>query len=474
MRLSVPLLAIALFAYAPLAAMAQAPTITSATATQTPNTLHYLVDVQGTGFISGNSVVYINGAAQTTTYVSSTEVKVPVYTAAKGTTSVTAQVEQSSGNSNSEPVTIPFAKVRVVGLDAQGQIDTTNANPFDSSMAQLNDHASGYPGVWTTAIIGVGWNQLQADSQNETINTSAIETALSNIASYNTANGTNVTAKIRVFAGTHTPSWAMTLGGGPVSVMDSAGNYQNFPAFWSSAYRTAFNNMVQQLAETYDMDPRIQEVAITSCSSKTGEPFIYNSSDWTSVQNMHTAGFTDAQMESCLTNAYTDYSTYWTHTPIDYTMNVYNATDGFTSSGGSSTPNKDYSMILMSNFRYALGSQGVIANHDLADPPPGGTVIYFGETSGSYTGTNGYGMQAEGAPTAFQSYSASTPTGGWDNTFFWGACQFGLTEFELFPSTRTTVGTHLATYTTTDLNNWSTWLAGGVPGSLPSGSCTGF
>jgi hypothetical protein len=296
-------LALAALTLAAVAASAVAPAITSGTAVQTPNTLKYLVTVTGTNFVSGDTL-YINSVAQTTTFVSSTQLEVATYTAAVGTTEIAAEAEGSSGNSNSENVTVPFSKTYVVGLDAQGQIDTTDANAFDSSMAQLNDHPTGNPGVWAGAIIGVGWNQIQPGADgcttclDETITTTAIDTALSNIATYNSTNGTNVTAKIRVFAGTHTPAWAMYSWGGPVDIEDSSNNYQDFPTFWTTGYSSAFNNMVEQLAEKYDMDPRVQEIAITSCSSKTGEPFIYDYSDWTSISRMHTAGFTDAQMEA--------------------------------------------------------------------------------------------------------------------------------------------------------------------------------
>jgi hypothetical protein len=516
MRTTFKTLAALLLASTP--ALALVPTITSATATQTPNTLNYLIDVHGTNFVlnnPGTSIVYINGTAQTTTFVSSTEIKVLVYAAAKGATSVSAQVKQAGGNSNTEGVTVPFSKAKVTGLVTMGEGDNADSNPYDYSMNQLCDFGSGWAAVpcstngdpvpWATAVVSVGWDQLQPDSENETINTTAIENALSSIASFNAKHGTNITGKLRIFAGTHAPTWTTDGTGGAwnqgvVLAYDSKGDTATFPEFWTSQYHTAWLDMISQVAAIYDDDPRIQEVAVTSCSSRTGEPFIY-STDSTSEANLQSTSlqtpFTDTLMQGCLTTAYTtDYSTtYWKYTPIDFTMNPYVCITGGTSCGTSGLTSVDWSLKLMNDFHNALGTQAVVANHDIEDPPPGGTKIYFGDTSGTYTGGNGYGIQAEGvkgAPIEFQSY-APKPAGAnshgsdWQITMLYSFCQFAVTEFEMFPSTRVTftdmsnggadynTGSPYNSGTNPDgLSDWAGWMAAGIPASIPSGQCSWY
>jgi hypothetical protein len=60
------------------------------------------------------------------------------------------------------------------------------------------------------------------------------------------------------------------------------------------------------LASKYNQDEMIAEVAISSCSSVTSEPFVLPIANKTdpivreNIQNLTNAGFTDAQFQACL------------------------------------------------------------------------------------------------------------------------------------------------------------------------------
>jgi uncharacterized protein (DUF1800 family) len=77
------------------------PVITSATATQVGSTLSYSVDIIGTGFVPG-SVIDVAGLAQTTTYVSPTELQATV-TVASGTTTLALSVINPAPGGSASP-----------------------------------------------------------------------------------------------------------------------------------------------------------------------------------------------------------------------------------------------------------------------------------------------------------------------------------------------------------------------------------
>lgn len=317
----------------------------------------------------------------------------------------------SGGSGASTSTSAPpqaIVKQPIHGLVSMGSLGFNNQEGGlpDNGMEEINAH----PGVYSGAVINVLWSQLEP--QSGVFDDSAIESALSNIAAYNAQYpATPVVAKLRVNAGIGTPEWVEALTGGAITIAGSAGMIQ-IGAFWSSEYRTAWQALQAHLAATYDISSSIAEVAVTSCSSRTDEPFIA-SLDSASLATMQQYGFDDSAYMSCLSSATDDYAD-WKNTPLDFTFNSYRNSDGT-----NLVENPDFTLQVMESFRTAMGTRAIIANHGLQNPISNAAAPIYAE------------FQGLGPPLEFQTIS---PTVDWPS-----AIQLGLTyhpsEIEIWQTT---------------------------------------
>jgi hypothetical protein len=296
----------------------------------------------------------------------------------------------------------------------------------DNGMQEINAH----PGVYSAAVINVLWSQLEP--QQNVFDDSAINDALKTIAIYNaTYPATPVAAKLRINAGIGTPNWVMQLTGGPISIAGNAGTIQ-IGAFWSAPYRAAWKALQAHLSSEFDTSSQIAEVAISSCSSRTDEPFIA-SLDATSLAAMRQYGFSDTTYMACLTDAINDYSG-WKNTPLDFTFNAYRNSDGT-----SLVENPNFTISVMDAFRSSNGPQAVIANHGLQNPLSNAAMPIYAE------------IQKLGPAIEFQTIS---PTVDWPS-----AIQLGLTylpsEIEIW---QTVAAGGQANLTQTQLQQWASDL----------------
>jgi hypothetical protein len=284
-----------------------------------------------------------------------------------------------------------------------------NNNPAeptpDNGMEEMNAH----PAVYAGADINVTWAQLEP--QRGVFDDSAIVSALSNVATYDAKYpATPVAAKLRIYAGGNVPPWLMQLTGGPITIANASGSTQ-IAAFWSSTYDLAWQALQAHLAAEYDGTSAIEEVAVSSCSSVTAEPFIL-SFDAISLANMRAHGFDDAAYENCLSNAANDYAA-WKKTPLDYTFNTFIATDG-------PTPTADPSVTIsvMQAWRSALGGRAIVANHGLQPTIATGAEPIYAE------------LRTLGPPMEFQGIS---PTIDWNSSIAL-ALTYHPSEIEIWPS----------------------------------------
>jgi hypothetical protein len=280
---------------------------------------------------------------------------------------------------------------------------------------ELNAH----PGVYSAVVVQIYWSQLEPSEG--TFDDSSLTNALAGIAAYNARYpNTPVVAKLRIFMGLGTPSWVVTATG-PVTFTNSDGSSGTTGEFWTPQYDVLWKALQQHLSLEYDNNPMIGEVAVTSCSSLTGEPFILPQSP-TDIAALHQAGYTDALGMACLSNAPSDYAT-WKLTPIDYTFNAFTQTDT-----GAGVVNTSFPIQVMSVFRAALGSRGVVANHGLQTP-------LKAEAEPIYTEFQTLNAQANAAgtisPLEFQTYS---PTVDWTTTIPFGLTYYP-TEIEIWDTT---------------------------------------
>jgi hypothetical protein len=309
----------------------------------------------------------------------------------------------------------------------------------DNGMEEINAH----PGVYSGAVINVLWSQLEP--QQGVFDDSAIESALSNIVAYNAKYpATTVAAKLRINAGIGTPQWVETLTGGPITIAGYNGDI-TIGAFWSNSYKAAWQALQSHLASVYDNTTRIAEVAVTSCSSISDEPFI-EALDYNSLSNMRQYGFSDATATACLSGAKDDYAA-WQNTPLDFTFSPYRNSDGCTSASNCSpVQNPGFSNAVMDQYRSSVGARAVIANHALQNPVASQLAPIYVE------------FLNLGDPVELQTISPekeATLGESWDSIIQLGIQTYHATEVEIW---QTTASGGQADISQSDLDGWSAEL----------------
>jgi hypothetical protein len=248
----------------------------------------------------------------------------------------------------------PTPKAAISGLVSRGE----PSNTLDPLNAQAKQ------GVFFGGlVIQALWSQLQPTPTSQIGPRNVIEQALAGVRTYNAQNPARPLAvRLRVFSGCDAPDWAKSLDGfGPFSIVSTASSTPSctFGPFWRDAYRTAWANLVQQLAAKYDSHPLIQEVAVTSCSTATAEPFVFPADDIPDKDKsaMTAAGYTDAKHRDCLAHAVDDYAG-WKTTRLTFPFSSFR---GLTQAADAAFTGK-----VMRDCRQAVGRRCVLDNHGLA------------------------------------------------------------------------------------------------------------
>ena len=192
--------------------------------------------------------------------------------------------------------------------------------------------------------------------------------------------------RLRVFAGcsdgdNDAPAWAMQSDTGfPITVWaeyNGAAEKCELGEFWdvTSNYAAAWRNLQINLAARYDSNPLIREVAVTSCTSFSAEPFFLNLKPPVFTTDnpapnpvpplpgdaLHMAGFTNAAYAQCLTNAIDDYAP-WQTTRLEFSFNGFGGLGGANDIGVSER--------IMRKCRVTLGPRCILSNHDLDTVTP--------------------------------------------------------------------------------------------------------
>ena len=261
-------------------------------------------------------------------------------------------------------------------------------------------------GTFGGIVIQVKWKDIEpnppatspptaSDFDFTVIDNALALTANDNVTEYNAAaallpapNNRQLGVRLRIFAGcsggdNDAPPWAMQLDTDfPITVW---AQYNDAPEscqlgqFWNtnSNYAQAWRALQTQLALRYDANPLIREVAVTSCTSFSAEPFFLNLKPplWTTDipeptnpvplaprDALTAALFSDALYQECLTNAIGDYAP-WQTTRLEFSFNGFGGLAGQTDIGVSEQ--------IMRKCRVTLGPRCILSNHDLdtATPP---------------------------------------------------------------------------------------------------------
>jgi hypothetical protein len=182
-------------------------------------------------------------------------------------------------------------------------------NPTD-----LATRASAFAGI----VVNQTWAQLEPGTG--VFDFSTLDASLAAVAAYNAQHGdAPLGVRLRVFAAYAAPAWAKALDGPPINVpAKPPGNAGGtLGQWWKAGYRSAWSGLQSALAARYDDNPVLREVAVSSCSSLTAEPFVIGSRV---LPLARTDGWTTAAQQSCLDGAFSDY-TPWSRTAIYYPMN---------------------------------------------------------------------------------------------------------------------------------------------------------
>ena len=221
-------------------------------------------------------------------------------------------------------------------------------------------------------VVQATWANLQPDGPDTDLSKDAIDAinqVLAQVRDYNsnpqysTAPGFRPLAvRLRVFSGCDAPDWAKKLAA-PLSPFDifssdPATPSCSFGPFWRDDYRTAWLHFQERLAGKYDVEPLIQEVAVTSCSTATAEPFVFpvGDIDATTQRAMKNAGYTDEKHRQCLTQAVDDYAQ-WKTTRLTFPFSSFR--------GLTQAADVAFTEQVMRGCRQAVGRRCVLDNHGL-------------------------------------------------------------------------------------------------------------
>jgi len=256
----------------------------------------------------------------------------------------------------------PGPKKPLTGLIDMQNIAWHNSDTEEPSF--VIDNVTKYPGVFGGIVINATWRALQPKEGGE-LDTSTVDAALEKVRAYNAANpSAPLGVKLRAYEGSSAPEWAKHIGGGPVSIERNPKGCANAPCkltvgkYWSAEYIAAWREFQKRLAEKYDDEPLIRQVAVTSCAPQTDEPFV-STTEKPSRKALEEAGYGDATEKACLLGAIDDYAP-WKHTLVDYTINTFVKVGGGVDDAFPKT--------VMKKCREELGARCVLDNHALSAP----------------------------------------------------------------------------------------------------------
>ena len=221
----------------------------------------------------------------------------------------------------------------------QGLIDRQNTqwiNQDEGTPEFTMDNVNQFPGLFGGVVINTSWAKLQP-SPDKPLDTSTIDTPLQKVRDYNSQHPDHPLAvKLRVWAGANAPEWAKEIDGKPIVIYrNKVGNCTGAPTcpltvgkFWyvNGGYVQAWRAFQQKLADIYDNEPLIRQVAVTSCTQQTDEPFV-STMDETARNNLRVAGYSDDDQKQCISSAVAmDYKA-WKNTLIDFSFGPFTFMD---------------------------------------------------------------------------------------------------------------------------------------------------
>lgn len=147
-------------------------------------------------------------------------------------------------------------------------------------------------------VANINWSELQPDAAGQTFDSTAVEDAITE------AGDLGLQLKVRVFFGSNAPTWAKTIGGAAIAMVEpQSGNPFTVGRWWHEDYVEAVRLFWEQFASTYESsmgnDGPLREVAIGGAMTRYVEQDIRQNSDPGNRQALIDAGYTlDADLVS--------------------------------------------------------------------------------------------------------------------------------------------------------------------------------
>lgn len=232
-----------------------------------------------------------------------------------------------------------------------------------------------YSGSFSEIVLNVTWAELQP-TENGPLDTSSINTAISEVETYNALFGTDVGIKLRVWGGYTAPTWAKNIDGPPMTVtgpglVDPGSTApETIGRFWTADYLNAWTGFQNELAATYDSNPIIRGISNTAGASASDEPFsqVYLQQ----MPELQAGGYNDAAEELTLRAGISDYSA-WAATPVDYAMSVFRLEDA-----DKAKPDPNFTLAVLQEAENS--SRTVQAgNHALNNPLPSQQAFLYAQ-----------------------------------------------------------------------------------------------
>ncbi|HUY86800.1 MAG TPA: hypothetical protein VMU77_06765, partial [Acidimicrobiales bacterium] len=261
------------------------------------------------------------------------------------------------------------------------------------------------------------WSQLEPTNGQEVW--TDLDNSLAAVTVWNNSHPTDpLGVKLRIFGGNTAPEWAKVLDGGPMTI-----GTDSYGLWWTNDYRQAWSAFEHALAARYDSNPLVRAVAVTSCASVTGEPFVIDLTQ-NAIQIRESYGWNSAEQENCLNGILSDYSG-WKNTPIDFPFNM------FTTIASNGFPVDDFSVAqdLMIACAQSVSNGGptcVMGNHGLDDAA--------GTTTGSSQVYAEFNTLWQASPSTVGVYLQTVgPTGGADCLGMNNAIAHHANSVEIWP-----------------------------------------
>ena len=302
------------------------PAITTQPEPATPpfgKTATFMVTVSGSPKPTVQWQVAPVGGAFSDTGSPSTHLHVPATLATDGNT-YRAVATNPSGTVTSQGATLTIAastKDKKVKARVGGLFDKGSSTPYQLNAAfptTPTAELSGYAAAFTGIVVNQTWAQLEPAEGQEDF--TSLDASLAAVTAYNQANPSHpLTVKLRVFGGFTAPAWAKSLDGPPITVAGDTSRPAGgtLGRYWLADYEQQWTDLQSALAQRYDRDALVSQVAVTSCNTASAEPFIL---DGTIITALTAAGWTEDDQAQCVESALAGYSA-WQRTPVDFTMN---------------------------------------------------------------------------------------------------------------------------------------------------------